>query len=423
MNKADLIQKLKNMEDVTPEEKAFLINLVNIKKKYGLVWEDKPEAVEEKLRTMLPVLREVEEKRILAQVRQVPTSQSQIPFEVGKNVLEEKAIVPNHLIIEGDNLHALTSLSFTHEGLIDVIYIDPPYNTGNKDFKYHDAFKDEPEFIDKEHPFRHSTWLSFIYKRLLIAKRLLKDTGVIFISIDDNEQAQLKLIADEIFSEKCHVATLPVIMNLKGNPDNYGFSDTHEYCMVYTKIEKNCLFGSFEVDEEAIENDWEEDEHGLFKKADTLRRTGQDAIRERRQKGWFPVFITPENKVYVTEDNLPLSDQDLTLLPVNEDGVELSWTWGKKKITDEPYNLIVINGRNGKNIYKKQRPQLGELPTKKPKSIFYKPEYSTSTSTSDLKKILGAKKFDAPKPVSFIQDIINIGGNKNCKVLLRPHSA
>lgn len=155
MNKQDLIQKIKQLEGISHDERSYLIDLVNTKKKYGLVWEDKPEDVEEQLREKLPVLKEVKEKAILA------------PAEV----LEAEA--PNHILIEGDNLHALTALTFTHEGKIDVIYIDPPYNTGNKDFKYNDTF------VDKEDGYRHSKWLSFMDKRLRIAKRLLSEKGVI----------------------------------------------------------------------------------------------------------------------------------------------------------------------------------------------------------------------------------------------------
>ena len=138
MNKQDLISKIKQLDGVTQDERAYLINLVNTKKKYGLVWEDKPEDVEEQLRDNLPVLKEVKDKAIIN----------------GENN-------PNHILIEGDNLHALTALTFTHEGKIDVIYIDPPYNTGNKDFKYNDSF------VDKEDSYRHSKWLSFMDKRLL----------------------------------------------------------------------------------------------------------------------------------------------------------------------------------------------------------------------------------------------------------------
>ena len=175
MNKKELLDKVKNLEGLSTDEKAYLINLVNTKKKYGLVWEDKPEDVEEQLRTHLPVLKEVKEKAII------------------NNSENEKH--PNHILIEGDNLHALTSLTFTHENKIDVIYIDPPYNRGDNDFIYND------NYIDKEDAFRHSKWLSFMSKRLEIAKKLLTDDGVIFISIDDNEFAQLKMLCDEIFYE------------------------------------------------------------------------------------------------------------------------------------------------------------------------------------------------------------------------------
>src|SRR5690625_1088040 len=123
MNKRELIQKIRNLNDITADEKAYLIELVNTKKKYGLVWEDKPEDVEEQLRSMLPVFKEVKERAIISEDKEAP----------------------NHILIEGDNLHALTALTYTHEGKIDVIYIDPPYNTGNKDFIYNDHYVDRED--------------------------------------------------------------------------------------------------------------------------------------------------------------------------------------------------------------------------------------------------------------------------------------
>ena len=171
IDKAELAQKIISLEGLDNETKSQLLELLQERKKYGLVWEDKPEDVEERLRNQLPVLREVKERAILS----------------------ESPDAPNHILIEGDNLEALTALSYTHEGKIDVIYIDPPYNTGNNDFIYNDSF------VDSEDGYRHSKWLSFMAKRLRIAKRLLSDKGVIFISIDDNEQAQLKLLCDEVF--------------------------------------------------------------------------------------------------------------------------------------------------------------------------------------------------------------------------------
>ncbi|HRL70352.1 MAG TPA: site-specific DNA-methyltransferase [Flavobacterium sp.] len=210
MNKQDLISKIKQLDGVTQDERAYLINLVNTKKKYGLVWEDKPEDVEEQLRDNLPVLKEVKDKAIIN----------------GEDN-------PNHILIEGDNLHALTALTFTHEGKIDVIYIDPPYNTGNKDFKYNDTF------VDKEDSYRHSKWLSFMDKRLRIAKRLLSETGGVFISIDDNEHAQLKMLCDEVFGAENYRNSIAVRRGAKSvqsqfeNIDKLGIA--YEYLLLYTK--------------------------------------------------------------------------------------------------------------------------------------------------------------------------------------------
>ena len=179
--KEQLRQRIKSLDVLTNEERSQLLELLAENKPYGLVWEDKPEDVEERLREELPVLKEVPERAIIS----------------------DNPDAPNHILIEGDNLEALTALAYTHEGKIDVIYIDPPYNTGNKDFVYND------HYVDKEDSYRHSKWLSFMSRRLKIAKQLLSDRGVIFISIDDNEQAQLKLLCDEVFHEDHFVATIP----------------------------------------------------------------------------------------------------------------------------------------------------------------------------------------------------------------------
>jgi adenine-specific DNA-methyltransferase len=342
-----------------------------------------------------------------------------------------------NIFIEGDNLEVLKILQKTYHNAIKMIYIDPPYNK-DKDFVYPDRWSEGLEsyleyakLVDEDGNItsssaeeqsvkqgrKHSRWLTMMYPRLFLARNLLKDDGVIFISIDDDEVKNLKMICDEIFGEENFVGFVPTIMNLKGNADAYGFSAAHEYTLVYSKNKEACELNQFQLDEDEIFNEWLEDEYGLYKKADTLRRTGQDASRERRPKGWFPVFITQDNHVYVTSDDEPKSSDDTVLYPVNEDNEELSWSWGKNKITNEPHNLIVINGRNGKNIYKKQRPQLGDIPTKKPKSFFYKSEYSTSTATTKLREVFGKKIFDSPKPAPLIKDLIIIGSSENDIVL------
>lgn len=152
------------------------------KERYGLVWLDVPEGFERESENQIPVLEEVKDKAI--------------KNDDGK---------PTHIIIEGDNYHALTCLNYTHKGKIDVIYIDPPYNTGSDGFTYKDKrfLKEFPDGspVPKDHPLRHSYWLSFMSKRLELAKNLLSEKGVIFISIDDNEQANLKLLCDKVFGE------------------------------------------------------------------------------------------------------------------------------------------------------------------------------------------------------------------------------
>ncbi|QGX46964.1 site-specific DNA-methyltransferase [Streptococcus equinus] len=171
----------KNSDNEAIPKLENLLRLVN-GKRYGLVWEEHAELVDEKMKTEIPVFVEDETKKIVEN----PDSQDY------------------NFLLEGDNLHSLHLLQKTHAGRIDAIYIDPPYNTGNNDFVYND------KFVDKNDTFSHSKWLSFMSKRLKLAKNLLSKSGMIFISIDDNEQAQLKLLCDEIFGEQNFINNITV---------------------------------------------------------------------------------------------------------------------------------------------------------------------------------------------------------------------
>jgi adenine-specific DNA-methyltransferase len=167
------------------------------KERYGLVWLDVPEGFEDDYENKLPILEEVPQKAIIGdKVRQT------------------------HILIEGDNYHALTCLNYTHKGKVDVIYIDPPYNTGQDGFRYKDKrlldkYPDGTE-VPKDHPFRHSYWLSFMKKRLELAKDILADDGLIFISIDDNESSQLRFLCDEIFGQSNFLLPLYVQVRYAG---------------------------------------------------------------------------------------------------------------------------------------------------------------------------------------------------------------
>ena len=211
-DRINLIRRISELEGLTDHERSALLGLLREGKTYGLVWEDKPEAVEERLRNKLPVLTEVKERALISDCKDAP----------------------NHILIEGDNLEVLTTLAYTHAGRVDVIYIDPPYNTSNKDFVYNDSF------VDKEDTYRHSKWLSFMSRRLKIAKQLLSEKGVIFISIDDNEQAQLKLLCDEIFGANNFLASV-VQKSRDSISGDLLFSTNHNYLLVYA-LKQSIIF-------------------------------------------------------------------------------------------------------------------------------------------------------------------------------------
>ncbi len=213
MNKTELARKIQALDGLSNEEKTALLELIRGHKKYGLVWEDKPEDIEERLREDLPVLVERNDDKV-------------------HPIISDNPDAPNHLIIEGDNPAALTELSYTYAGKIDVIYIDPPYNTGNKDFIYND------KYVDSDDEFRHSKWLCFMSKRLKIAKSLLTPNGLIVISIDDNEQSALRMLCDEIFGSNnflnCVSIKAKASSGASGGGEDKKLKKNIEYLLIYS---------------------------------------------------------------------------------------------------------------------------------------------------------------------------------------------
>lgn len=392
MKKTDLIQKLKSLEGITADERAYLINLVNTKKKYGLVWEDKPEDVEEQLRENLPVLQEVAEKAIVN----------------GDDC-------PNHILIEGDNLHALTALTFTHEGKIDVIYIDPPYNTGNKDFKYNDSF------VDKEDTFRHSKWLNFISKRLEISKRLLSDKGVIFISIDDNEQAQLKLLCDKVFTENNFIASSIIETATDNNPRQIAVE--HEYLLAYAK-------------NLAVQGKW-----GITNKGAELIQIEFELLKEKNKNNYS--IINKHLKMFIKENEEVLETFKVTHYQyADEKGVyfrgDVSNTKpggydidlihpATNKICKKPPNgyrfkydtlMKMVDegdidfGEDESKIVTVKR-RMNEI-QEKFRSIYYE---DGRGATNLLKTILGKKVFNNPKSIKLISRILKFSSHHEALVL------
>jgi adenine-specific DNA-methyltransferase len=365
------------------EELIEEINQLNSRKRFGLVWEERPEDAAAELATVFPLMTLDTKRRI-----------------------GSDADAPN-LLIEGDNLFSLTALTYTHEGQVDVIYIDPPYNRGSNDFKYND------DYVNPEDTFRHSNWLSFMHKRLRLARQLLADNGVIAISIDDNEQANLKLLCDEIFLPQNFLGCLPTIMNLKGNQDQTGFAGTHEYTLVYAKDKPSMSLGAFDVDEEALEEEWQQDETGWWKQGAGLKSTGKNGPREKRPNLFYPLYVKKDGSE-VTPDKQAGYDE---VLPIT-DGREMTWRWQSSTARELSSDLIANGTSPNWTIYKKQRPELGDLPSKKPKSILYKPKYSTTNGTNELKTILGERAFDYPKPVELVHDLVKIASSKKDALVL-----
>lgn len=380
INKQELIGKIHGIEGLSNDEKSALIELLKTHKKYGLVWEDKPENVEERLREELPVLTEVKERAIIS----------------------EDPDAPNHILIEGDNLEALTALTYTHAGKIDVIYIDPPYNTGNKDFIYNDSY------VDKEDSFRHSKWLSFISKRLRIAKRLMSDKGVLFVSIDDNEQAQLKLLCDEIFGYDNFIATLPRITKASGKTTDR-IAQNHDYLMIYAKNETQCKIVGIPHDDDGFKNiDEFYQQRGKFKLNQAL---DYDSLSYSASLD-YPIQINGET-FYPGGDY----EKHLERLKGNHKRADWAWRWSQELFQFGLANgfIVVKDGRNGKRIYTKtyQRVtiekngnhyQIIEKERLKPVQSIQLIEncFSNDNAKKELGVIFEEIPFDYPKPTSIM---------------------
>lgn len=275
-----------------------------------------------------------------------------------------------NLFIEGENLDVLHVLQRSYFGKIKMIYIDPPYNTGNDSFVYpddyserQDAYKkrvgitDENGFLNKQDLWKknskengqfHSVWLSMMYPRLYLARNLLREDGVIFISIDDNEQANLRLLCDEIFGAENFVAEITVLCNPKGRSQEKFFATNHEYLFVYSKsiLPKGCF--SIAKDEEQIESDYpEEDSDGKFRVLE-LRNTHREFGKHNRKNLFYPFYVDENGAIFLSHQ-----ENSHKALPIWEDGFEGCWTWEKKK-SEQDIDLLVSKKINGRwKIYRK----------------------------------------------------------------------
>ncbi|MCD4771671.1 site-specific DNA-methyltransferase [archaeon] len=366
---------MKDYDKASKEDLIREIEKLKQRKKYGLVWdaEKEPEKVVLDCRKNLPIFSEDKKRKIKGEVDE-----------------------PNNFIIEGDNYHSLSALSYTHKEKIDVIYIDPPYNTGNsKEWKYNDIW------IDAEDRWRHSKWLNFIEKRLKLGKRLLRKTGVIFISIDDHEFAQLKLLCDEIFGEDNFVDSIVWKKRYQGAKEKY-HAAIHEYIFVYAKDKKSLQEFSIKTSPEFIDK--------YFKNKD----------ENYELRGGYRTQPLEAGKSMDPRPNL--------VYPVQApDGSEImpkrQWVWGKERVENalEKGELDFKKNKSAKwSIRFKQylKDETGVTRRTKPFSII--DDVYTQDGTKEINSILGDNVFKFPKPTKLIKKLLDISsgnGKDNITVL------
>ena len=312
-----------------------------------------------------------------------------------------------NLYIEGDNLEVLKLLQTAYYNKIKMIYIDPPYNTGN-DFVYEDDFAD-PMARYKEVTQQttksnaetmgryHTNWLNMMYPRLRLAVNLLSNDGVIFISIDDNEVTNLKKICNEVFGEENFVAQI-CIKGSGGRQDSKHFAVIHQYVICYAKNIDNFIAGEDEKEEEKFP--YFDEEKGLHYKTQLLRKWGDKSKREDRPNLYYPITDPDGNEHY----------------PMLNETTEGRWRWGKEKMAEGiEQGLVTFSKVNGKwvayeKIYEGQRN------TKKFNTWIE--SIGTESSINIIKELFGEKVFDYPKPVELIKQLIKMANTTSESIIL-----
>ena len=366
------------------------------KKKYGLIWEEHEERVDKELETQIPTFEEIKDKEIVSN--------------------------PNekfNFLLEGDNLHSLYLLEKTHKEKIDVIYIDPPYNTGNNDFTYGD------ETLSKEDEYKHSKWLSFMERRLKLAKQLLSENGILAISIDDHEQAQLKMLCDDIFDELNFISCIPRRTKSSGKTTN-NISLNHDYLLLYEKKHNGApIVGvkhnddGYKFEDEFVET------RGKYKLNQTLDydslsySSSLDYPIEYNNEiiypgGDYKKYIQRKNGNFKRADWAWRWSKDLFEFGLNNGFIVFKkGKNGKTRIYTKTYLNATIE-KNGQNSY-----VVKTINRVKPLSSIelVSSEFSNDIAKKELTNIFKSSVFDYPKPTSLLKILMKIYNNKNAIVL------
>lgn len=365
------------------------------------------------------------DKKAHAHLANTPTNKTLRPCR------EESVDFDNtqNLYIEGDNLDVLKVLRETYLGKVKMIYIDPPYNTGN-DFVYNDDFsQNADDYQDNSGQFDeegnrlvqntesngrfHTDWLNMIYPRLKVAKDLLSDDGAIFISIDDNELHNLIKCCDEIFGETNKIGLMTIMSNPRGSQNSKYLSYIHEYILMYAKNANSLRLKGVAKSEDSLKEYSETEENGRRYRLLGLRKRGGAWRKEDRPNMFYPVFVNPQNgqcNLYQT------NEYSVEVIPQRPSGELGRWTWGKDKFQTEQKTVIAKKvNRDGKteswDIFRKDYidSEDGEEKTTKIKSIWIEKETNYQNAKNEIKSLFGnSEVFDYPKPTYIVQRLASM---------------
>lgn len=414
-------EKLSRLKEITPE--AFTENKIDWEKLKAALGEDIEFKNE---RYVLNWAGKSDAFRVLqspSTATLVPRREESVNFDKTENIF-----------IEGENLEVLKVLQKSYFGEIKMIYIDPPYNTGNDNFIYPDKFsetreeylnrigdKDETGFMTREGLFRknskdnghyHSNWLSMMYPRLFLARNLLRDDGVIFVSIDDNEVHNLRLLMNEVFGEENFLTQIIVRANSRGQTYKQ-IAKTHEYILIYTRNFDSELY---ELEKDEFSNDLNMKDDISSYNLRELRNRNPKFGKHNRPNLYYPIYVNPN--AFDQDGHYPVSTEKTEefssdILPLNSEGKESCWRWGKIKLLENisdvtlKSNIVAKKKGDGKyGIFEKYRKT-----TYKPKSIWEDNSFLTETGTMELRELGIERLFDFPKPVSLVKQCIKLSTN------------
>ena len=336
-----------------------------------------------------------------------------------------------NLYIEGDNLEVLKLLQEAYLGKVKMIYIDPPYNTGN-DFIYADDFmrtqEEENEQMgmydeDENRLFKntdsngrfHSDWCSMMYSRLMLARNLLSDDGIIMVSIDSNESHNLRKICEDVFGASNFVSEIIIQNNPRGRQSDRFIATAHEYLLCFCKNSSMCVINGMPLSEEQKKEYCYSDENGLYRLLG-LRQRGVASLREDRPDMFFPIFVNPDT----LEISLIPHDNWNEVIPKKSDGRDGRWMWGKEKCKTDSSRLVArLIGRRGEyDIFVKDYLERdGNARTRKFKSIWDDKSLNNQVGTQEVKALLSGDMMSFPKSRAFIQMICQMGSESNSIIM------